>query len=62
MVNWWRNKNILTFFLGQLKNITKLKPWRLYNVLADKYEWDPQTAKVELNLLLRSQFEFILVF
>jgi len=33
----------------QLRNITKLKPWPLYNVLADKYEWDPQTAKVNLR-------------
>ena len=31
---------------GQLRNITKLKPWSLYNVLLDKYEWDPQVAKV----------------
>eukprot|EP00092_Neocalanus_flemingeri_P010238 GFUD01011029.1.p1 GENE.GFUD01011029.1~~GFUD01011029.1.p1 ORF type:complete len:1023 (+),score=238.96 GFUD01011029.1:259-3327(+) len=30
---------------GQLKNITKLKPWPLYSVLADKYEWDHQLAK-----------------
>jgi len=30
---------------GQLRNITKLKPWSLYNVLLDKYEWDPQVAK-----------------
>ena len=29
---------------GELRNITKLKPWPLLEVLTDKYEWDPQTA------------------
>lgn len=30
---------------GSLRNITKLKPWKLYNVLVEKYEWDPEEAK-----------------
>ena len=31
---------------GELRHITKLKPWPLYEVLTEKYEWDAQTAKV----------------
>ena len=31
---------------GKLRNITKLKPWSLNRVLLDKYEWDPEVAKV----------------
>ena len=30
---------------GELRHITKLKPWPLYDVLTEKYEWNPQTAK-----------------
>jgi len=30
---------------GELRHINKLKPWPLYDVLTEKYEWDPQTAK-----------------
>jgi len=30
---------------GQLRNITRLKPWPLYEVLIDKYEWDKQVAE-----------------
>lgn len=30
---------------GELRHITKLKPWGLYDVLVEKYEWDPETAK-----------------
>ena len=39
----------LTIFLGELRHITKLKPWPLYQVLTEKYEWDTQTAKVSLK-------------
>lgn len=35
----------LTFILGELRHITKLKPWGLYEVLTEKYEWDPETAQ-----------------
>jgi len=30
---------------GELRHITKLKPWPLYDVLTEKYEWDPAQAK-----------------
>jgi len=30
---------------GELRHITKLKPWPLYDVLTEKYEWDPKRAK-----------------
>eukprot|EP00095_Tigriopus_kingsejongensis_P008551 maker-scaffold989_size72935-snap-gene-0.10 protein:Tk08551 transcript:maker-scaffold989_size72935-snap-gene-0.10-mRNA-1 annotation:"srsf protein kinase 1-like" len=30
---------------GELRHITKLKPWPLYEVLTEKYEWDPEVAK-----------------
>ena len=42
----------IPFISGKLKNITKLKPWPLCNVLLDKYEWDPQVAKVCHVLML----------
>jgi len=30
---------------GELRHITKLKPWPLYDVLTEKYEWEPDVAK-----------------
>jgi len=30
---------------GELKHITKLKPWGLYKVLTEKYEWSPADAR-----------------
>lgn len=30
---------------GELRNITKLKPWGLFEVLTEKYEWDPEEAQ-----------------
>lgn len=30
---------------GELRHITKLKPWPLYDVLTEKYEWDQGQAK-----------------
>jgi len=30
---------------GELRHITKLKPWPLFDVLTEKYEWDPTVAK-----------------
>lgn len=30
---------------GELRHITKLKPWGLVEVLVEKYEWDPKDAK-----------------
>ena len=32
---------------GELRHITKLKPWPLYDVLTEKYEWDQGQAKGE---------------
>lgn len=37
---------------GSLRNITKLKPWKLYDVLVEKYEWDPEEAKGFTDFLL----------
>ncbi|XKL63267.1 hypothetical protein PGB90_005631 [Kerria lacca] len=30
---------------GELRNITGLKPWHLYDVLTEKYRWNPENAK-----------------
>lgn len=30
---------------GELRNILKLKPWGLFEVLVEKYEWDPEEAQ-----------------
>ena len=35
---------LMFFFLGELRHITKLKPWGLHDVLLEKYEWDSETA------------------
>lgn len=32
-------------FSGNLRNITKLKPWDLYSVLVDKYNWNAFDAR-----------------
>merc|ERR1719278_1435039 len=37
---------------GELRHITKLKPWPLYDVLTEKYEWDPSIAKEFADWLL----------
>lgn len=37
---------------GELRHITKLKPWPLYDVLTEKYEWEPQLAKDFADWLL----------
>lgn len=39
-------------FAGNLRNITKLKPWGLYNVLVEKYEWNPIDAKEFTDFLV----------
>lgn len=43
---------IIFKFPGSLRNITKLKPWKLYDVLVEKYEWDPEEAKSFTDFLL----------
>ncbi|KAJ8047608.1 SRSF protein kinase 2 [Holothuria leucospilota] len=37
---------------GELRHITKLKPWSLYNVLIDKYEWRSKDAREFADFLL----------
>ncbi|KAJ8370274.1 hypothetical protein SKAU_G00103020 [Synaphobranchus kaupii] len=37
---------------GDLKHITKLKPWGLLEVLVDKYEWAPEEAQTFTDFLL----------
>lgn len=37
---------------GELRHITKLKPWGLYEVLTEKYEWEPQQAREFADFLL----------
>ena len=46
---------------GELRHITKLKPWPLYDVLTEKYEWEPAQAKgtaFEHFELSNSQFSY----
>ncbi len=45
---------VLNFFLlpGELRHITKLKPWRLFDVLTEKYEWEPDIAQEFADWLL----------
>ncbi|XP_023168206.2 SRSF protein kinase 3 isoform X8 [Drosophila hydei] len=49
-----RGKHGLKYFTsyGSLRNITKLKPWSLLNVLVEKYDWDPIEAKKFSDFLL----------
>lgn len=37
--------NFSYWFLGELRHITKLKPWGLFEVLTEKYEWDVEEAR-----------------
>jgi serine/threonine protein kinase len=38
--------------LGELRHITRLKPWKLYDVLYEKYEWSESDAKAFSNFLV----------
>lgn len=42
-----RGKHSKTYFSrkGELRNITGLKPWHLFDVLTEKYHWEPESAK-----------------
>lgn len=37
---------------GELRHITKLKPWGLFEVLTEKYEWDTSEAQAFTDFLL----------
>ncbi|KAK3587422.1 hypothetical protein CHS0354_007909, partial [Potamilus streckersoni] len=37
---------------GELRHITKLKPWSLYDVLVEKYEWDAKEAEAFASFLV----------
>ena len=36
---------VFFFYIGELRHITKLKPWGLFEVLTEKYEWDVEEAR-----------------
>jgi len=42
---------------GELRHISKLKPWPLFEVLTEKYEWDPGVAQ-EFSDFLMPMLEF----
>ena len=42
----------LLFPPGELRHITKLKPWRLFDVLTEKYEWESGVAQEFSDWLL----------
>ena len=44
---WWFSLNA-----GELRHISRLKPWKLYNVLVDKYNWSPMEADSFADFLL----------
>ncbi|KAL7646089.1 UNVERIFIED_CONTAM: hypothetical protein RMT77_002990 [Armadillidium vulgare] len=37
---------------GELRHITKLRPWGLYEVLTEKYEWAEKEARAFTDFLL----------
>ena len=46
VVYWFSNAFLLVAaFTGELRHITKLKPWGLFEVLTEKYEWDVEEAR-----------------
>ena len=48
-INWLFETRCIS---GELRHITKLKPWGLYDVLTEKYEWDPEVAQSFADWLL----------
>ena len=38
-------------FTGELRHITHLKPWGLFNVLTEKYEWSHEEAELFTDFL-----------
>ena len=49
-----KNENTCSLFClaGELRNILKLKPWGLFEVLVEKYEWDPEEAQNFADFLI----------
>jgi hypothetical protein len=41
--------------LGELRHISKLKPWPLYDVLTEKYEWEHSKAKVRVCFICKDK-------
>ncbi len=44
--------SLISLPTGELRHITKLKPWRLFDVLTEKYEWEPEVAQEFSDWLL----------
>lgn len=40
------------YVTGELRNIESLKPWGLFDVLTEKYKWDPVTAQEFTDFLV----------
>lgn len=38
--------------LGDLRHISKLRPWGLYEVLTEKYEWPEEEARAFADFLV----------
>lgn len=38
-------------FIGELRHITKLRPWGMYDVLTEKYEWNREEAQLFTSFL-----------
>ncbi|XP_056129061.1 SRSF protein kinase 3-like [Lampris incognitus] len=43
---------------GQLRHISKLKPWSLYEILLDKFEW-PQEQAIQFSSFLLTMLELV---
>lgn len=52
-----KNSKIYFNKKGELKHITGLKPWGLYEVLTEKYDWTPSEAR-EFAEFLTPMLEF----
>ncbi len=39
-------------YVGELRHINMLKPWSLFDVLIEKYEWDPKIAQVDILFII----------
>ena len=48
----WSVPFVLFLTVGDLKHITKLKPWGLFEVLVEKYEWSQEEAAGFTDFLL----------